>query len=167
MNVVFFVCFFLFSQILQILETECKYGKYCTPLSQWDHRYFFVLAINDGIIINNIIFTTLSSILNALVNKYQAYWTLQELLSRLLVNFLSMWIDVKHFFSIWVFFREHSRMTGLQRKREGISLIPLYHSHPLHSHEDISHTITAGNPPLHIASGQARTGNPWFPNASR
>ena len=29
-------CFFLFSQRVQILKTEYKYGQYCTPLSQSD-----------------------------------------------------------------------------------------------------------------------------------
>ena len=33
------------------------------------------------------------------------------------------------FFSIWVFFYEHSRITGLQRKGEGISLTYHYHFH--------------------------------------
>ena len=36
------------------------------------------------------------------------------------------------FLSIWVFFHEHSRTTGLQGKGEGISLTPHYHFHPLH-----------------------------------
>ena len=31
------------------------------------------------------------------------------------------------FFSIWVFFHEHSQITGLQGKGEGISLTPHYH----------------------------------------
>ena len=47
------------------------------------------------------------------------------------------------FFSIWVFFHEHSRFTGQQRKGEGICLTPLYHFHPLHTHLDISRAITA------------------------
>ena len=47
------------------------------------------------------------------------------------------------FFSIWVFFHEHSRFTGQQGKGEGISLTPLYHFHPLHRHLDISWAITA------------------------
>ena len=38
------------------------------------------------------------------------------------------------FFSIWVFFHEHSRITELQRKGEGISLTPHYHFNPLHRH---------------------------------
>ena len=42
-NVVFS---FLFSQRVQIFKTEYKYGQYCTPLSQSDCRYFFVLAIS-------------------------------------------------------------------------------------------------------------------------
>ena len=39
------VDFFKFSKRVQILKTEYKYGKYCTPLTQSDYRYFFVLAI--------------------------------------------------------------------------------------------------------------------------
>ena len=71
------------------------------------------------------------------------------------------------FFSIWVFFYEHSRITGLQGKGEGISLTPHYHFHPLHRHLDISQAITAESSPLHIASNRTRTGNLWFPSASR
>ena len=56
------------------------------------------------------------------------------------------------FFSIWVFFHEHSRFTGQQGKGEGIFLTPLYHFHPLHRHLDISRAITAGSSPLHIAN---------------
>ena len=47
------------------------------------------------------------------------------------------------FFSIWVFFYEHSQITGLQRKGEHISLTPHYHFHQLHRHLDISRAITA------------------------
>ena len=57
-------------------------------------------------------------------------------------------------FSIWVFFREHSWITGLQGKGEGNSLTPHYHLHPLHIHLDISRTITADSSRLHIASSQ-------------
>ena len=56
------------------------------------------------------------------------------------------------FFSIWVFFHEHSRITGLQGKVEGICLTPHYHFHPLHRHLDISRAITPESSPLHIAS---------------
>ena len=35
------------------------------------------------------------------------------------------------FFSIWVFFHEHSRFAGQQGKGEGIYLAPLYRFHPL------------------------------------
>ena len=55
------------------------------------------------------------------------------------------------FFSIWVFFHEHSRITGLQEKGEGISLTPHYHFHPLHRRLDISRAIAAESSPLHIA----------------
>ena len=41
------------------------------------------------------------------------------------------------FFSMCVFFHEHSPITELQGKGEGISLIPLYHFHRLHRHFDI------------------------------
>ena len=47
------------------------------------------------------------------------------------------------FFSIWIFFQDHSRITGLQGKQEGISLTPHYHFHLLHRHLDISRAITA------------------------
>ena len=66
------------------------------------------------------------------------------------------------FISTWVFFHEHSRITGLQGKREGISLTPHYHFHSLHRHTDISRAITAESSPLQIASSQTRTGNLWF-----
>ena len=68
------------------------------------------------------------------------------------------------FFSTWVFFHEHSRITGLQGKGEGISLTPHYHFHPLHRHLDISRAITAGSSLLQIASSRTRTGNLWFPH---
>ena len=41
------------------------------------------------------------------------------------------------FFSISVFFHEHSRFTGQQGKGKGIHLAPLYHFHPLQGHIDI------------------------------
>ena len=45
------------------------------------------------------------------------------------------------FFSIGVFFHNHSRFTGLQGKGEGISLTPHYHFHPLHRHFSISNNL--------------------------
>ena len=39
------VDFFLFSKRVQIQKTEYKYNQYCTPLTQSNWRYFFVLAI--------------------------------------------------------------------------------------------------------------------------
>ena len=68
-----------------------------------------------------------------------------------------------YIFSIRVFFHEHSRITGLQGKGEGISLTPHYHFHPLHRHLDISRIIAAEISPLHIASSRTRTGNLGFP----
>ena len=57
------------------------------------------------------------------------------------------------FFSIRVFFHEHSRITGLQGKGEGISLTPYYHFHPLNMRLDITRAITAESSPLHMAAG--------------
>ena len=54
-------------------------------------------------------------------------------------------------FPIWVFFQEHSRLTGQQGNGEGICLTLLYHVHPLHRHLDFSREITAEGSPLHIA----------------
>ena len=71
------------------------------------------------------------------------------------------------FFSIWVFFHEHSQITGLQRKEEGISLTSHYHFHLLHRHLHISWAITAESTPLHIASSRTRTWSLWFPSTSR
>ena len=56
------------------------------------------------------------------------------------------------FFYMWVFFHEHSRITGLQGK--GIPLTPHYHFHRLHRHLDISQAITAESSPLHIAGSR-------------
>ena len=47
------------------------------------------------------------------------------------------------FFSIWVFFHEHSRFTGQQGKGEAISSSPLYHFHLLHKQLEVSRAITA------------------------
>ena len=56
------------------------------------------------------------------------------------------------------------RIQGHQVKGEAISLTLLYHFHrPL----DIYRAITADSSPLHIASSRTRTGNIWFPSASR
>ena len=73
-------------------------------------------------------------------------------------NFYTTWI----FFSIWVFFHEHSRFRGQQEKGETIFLTPLYHFHPFHRHLDIGCAITAESSLLHIASSRNRTGNLFF-----
>ena len=70
------------------------------------------------------------------------------------------------FFLYGFFFHNHSWIRGLQGKREGISLTPHYHFHPLHRHLDISQVITAESSPLHIGSSWTQTGNLWFLSAS-
>ena len=80
-------------------------------------------------------------------------------------KFYSYFVNHSFFFfflSIWVFFHEHSRITRLQGKGEGISLTPHYHFCLLHRHLDISQAITAEISPLHIASSRTWTGNIWF-----
>ena len=62
------------------------------------------------------------------------------------------------FFSIWEFFHNHSRITGLQGKKEGISLTPHYHFHPLRRHLNISRTITAESSTMHIGSNWTQAG---------
>ena len=62
------------------------------------------------------------------------------------------------FFSVWVFFQEHSRFTGHQGKGEDIYLTPLYHFHPLHRPLDINRVIAADSSPLPIASSWTRAG---------
>ena len=74
---------------------------------------------------------------------------------------------MEFFFSIWVFFHEHSQITGLQGKGEGTSVTPHDHFHPLHIHLNISQAITAKGSPLHIASSLTPTGNLWFLSAIR
>ena len=71
------------------------------------------------------------------------------------------------FFSIWVFFDKHSRITGLQGKGKDICLTPHYHFHPLYRHLDISRASTAERSPLHIASSPTRNGNLLFPSTIR
>ena len=63
-------------------------------------------------------------------------------------------LKINFFFSVWVFFHEHSQFTGQQGKGEGIYLTPLYRFHPLHRHLDISRAITAESSPLHIAGSR-------------
>ena len=58
------------------------------------------------------------------------------------------------FCSIWIFFIDHSQVTGVQGKGEGISLTPHYHFHPLQRNLDISQVITAESSPQDIGSSR-------------
>ena len=98
-----------------------------------------------------------------LINDLMLYDVFNDL--HLILNKLKWWfVFLLCFFSIWVFFHEHSRSTGLQGKGEGTSLTPHYYFHPLHRHLDISQAITIESSPLHIAISRTRTGNLWFPS---
>ena len=70
------------------------------------------------------------------------------------------------YFTIWVFFHQHSRFTEQQGKGKSISLTSLSHFQPLHRYLDISLAIAAEISPLHIASIRIRTRNLWFPSAN-
>ena len=63
---------------------------------------------------------------------------------------------IEWFFSVWVFFLEHSRITG-QRRKGG---------HPLHRHLGISRVFTAEILPLHTARSRTRTENPYLPSTN-
>ena len=54
-------------------------------------------------------------------------------------------IPLLTFFSICVFFHEHSQITALQGKGKNILLTLHNHFHPLHRYLDISYAITAEN----------------------
>ena len=55
-------------------------------------------------------------------------------------------------FFFYLNFHEHSQITELQGKEEGIYLSPHYHFHLFHRHLDIGRAITAESSPLHIAA---------------
>ena len=61
---------------------------------------------------------------------------------------------------------EHSQITKLQGKGEGISLTPHYHVRPPDRQLEISWEITAESSPLHIASSWTRTENLFFKRKS-
>ena len=71
-----------------------------------------------------------------------------------------------YFFSIWVFFHEHSQFAGQQEKGETISFTPLFRLHPFHRHLDITWAITTESSPQHITSSPTWTGSLWFSSAS-
>ena len=81
--------------------------------------------------------------------------------------FFFFW-EMISFFSIWALFHNHSRITGLQGKREGNPLVPHYQSHSLHRHLDSSWAITAESSPLFIGSSRTRNQSvPFFAKSLR
>ena len=68
------------------------------------------------------------------------------------------------FFSVLVFFHEHSQFIGQLGKREAISLTSLCHFHLPYRHLEISWVIAAESSSLHITISQTQTGNIWFPS---
>ena len=101
------------------------------------------------------------------------FWDLQVniTLRQLIKAFTLIFFEKKNIYiciyiSVWVFFHNHSRITGLLGREESVSLDPHYHFHPRQKHLDISRPITAESSPLHIGSSRTRTGNLWFPSPS-
>ena len=80
---------------------------------------------------------------------------------------LSYYSCVDFFFLSAFSFTTIHKSQDCKGRGRGISLTPHYHFHPLHRHLDISRAITAESSPLHIGSNRTRTGNLWFPRASR
>ena len=112
---------------------------YCFNYSeQVKNRYFFVHLFSP---INGFEFVAKNQIWCTSLRKWltkirvwklsYSYW--QETNKKLTLKKIYI-----YFFSIWVFFHEHSQFTGQQGKGEGIYLTPLYHFHLLHRHLDIS-----------------------------
>ena len=60
------------------------------------------------------------------------------------------------FFSVWVFFHEHSRFTGQQRKGKAISINSLYHFQPLHRHSTLAGYCR-----------ESTSGHSWHPGSNR
>ena len=90
-------------------------------------------------------------------NNLLSNWTLWLLHYIYQISYQLYIMFLRGFFSIWVFFHNHSRITGLQEMREGIFLTPHYHFHPFHRHLDISRAITADSSPLGGGGGDKRS----------
>ena len=65
-------------------------------------------------------------------------------------------LQLQLFFSIWVFFHEHTQFTGQQEKGKVICLTGLNHFYPLCSYLNISLATKAETTLLHIASYRTR-----------
>ena len=75
------------------------------------------------------------------------------------VNLKISQLQLQLFFSIWVFFHEHSQFTGQQEKGKVICLTGLYHFYPLCSYLSISRATKAETLLLYIAKCRTRTRN--------
>ena len=75
------------------------------------------------------------------------------------VNLKISQLQLQFFFSIWVFFHDHSQFIGRQEKWEVIYLTVIYHVYPLCSYLNISRATKAETSLPHIASCRTRTTN--------
>ena len=64
-------------------------------------------------------------------------------------------------------FMNHTTSGEVEGVKGDISLPPQYHFHPLHRRLEIVRANAAESSPLHVGSSWTRTGNLWFPSASR
>ena len=105
-------------------------------------------------------------LINFLLHQRTSHTNLDQFLTLtdnfMVVSFFFFFFFFFFFLAIEVFFHDHSRITELQEKREGIYLTPHYHFHPIHRHLDISQVITEDNSPLHIGSSRTQAGRLWF-----
>ena len=84
------------------------------------------------------------------VTSSQEKWTLYNFVLVSMICWVEhetrlSFIHFIYFFTICVFFYEHSRFTGQQEKWEAVSLTPIYHFQSPYRHLDISQAITTGS----------------------
>ena len=151
----------------------------CIGCSLWTGHYFncfFTVLFANQIMICSTLTGHVPLVLSCLFNSSGLATDFEQdivaVISFLVICFLpclliKYWFVSCFFFSISVFFHNHSRITGLQGKVEDISLTPHYQFHPLHRNLDISWAITAESSPLHTGSSRTGTGNLWFPSGNR
>ena len=99
--------------------------------------------------------------------EYLLVWNISQNSTEKNLSWMSATLLRKRFFFYLAFFHKYWRFTGQQGKGEVTSFVPLYHFHRHDRHIAISRAITIESSPLHIVSSLTRTGNLWFPSASR
>ena len=127
-----FDCFYMF-QLVSRNSSEILFGKFV--IKSFTNFLFISVKCyglhNTFIDVTQLYCPNYVTSLNFTINYYY-----------LLSFFLNFFFGFVFCF-IWVFFHEHSRLTVLQGKWQGISVTLLYHFHQLHRHSDFKWEITA------------------------